>query len=66
MAELTVNYNQWVKSVEFFPFEWSANLLAVCLKDQVKIYVYEESYDEQVSIELLLEKLTFSSKCSNF
>ncbi len=50
MSELSVKYNQWVKSIEFFPYEWSANLLAVCLKDQVKIYSYEENHDDQVGV----------------
>lgn len=41
-TELTKTFDQLVKSVEFFPYEWSSNLLAVCLKDSIKIYSYEE------------------------
>ena len=40
--DLSLNHNQSVKSVDFFPFEWSSNLLAVCLKDSIRIYLYEE------------------------
>ncbi len=47
-SDVTITHNQSVKSVEFFPFEWSSNLLAVCLKDCIKIYIYEEVLDQQV------------------
>lgn len=41
-TEIHLKYNQWIKSVEFFPFEWSSNILAVCLKDSIKVYLYDE------------------------
>lgn len=41
--EVSQKFNQLVKRVEFFPFEWSANVLAVCFSDSVKIYTFTES-----------------------
>ena len=39
-TESLVDFNLTVKSVEFFPYEWSHNLLAVCLLNSVKIYSF--------------------------
>jgi hypothetical protein len=50
-TDLTLTHNHPVKSVDFFPYEWSSNLLAVCLKDSIKIYVYEEVIEQQVRIQ---------------
>lgn len=47
-TDLLLTHNQSVKSVDFFPYEWSSNLLAVCLKDGIKIYVYEEISEQKV------------------
>ncbi len=41
-VELTQEFNQIVKHVEFFPYEWSSNLLAVCFTDSVKLFVYHD------------------------
>lgn len=41
--ELNQRFSQLVKRVEFFPFEWSANLLAVCFADSVNLYTFVES-----------------------
>jgi hypothetical protein len=41
--ELTQEFNQIVKHVEFFPYEWSSNLLAVCFTDSVKLFIYHDS-----------------------
>ena len=42
-VELTHEFNQIVKHVEFFPYEWSSNLLAVCFTDSVKLFVYHDN-----------------------
>jgi hypothetical protein len=39
-TESIINLNQLVKKVEFFPYNWSSNLLAIILKDSIKIYIY--------------------------
>ncbi|CAF0737329.1 unnamed protein product [Brachionus calyciflorus] len=41
--EASHKFNQIVKRVEFFPFEWSANLIAVVFNDSVQILKYTES-----------------------
>ena len=41
--EASQKFNQIVKRVEFFPFEWSANLIAVCFNDSVEIFKYIEA-----------------------
>lgn len=41
--EASQKFNQVVKKVEFFPFEWSANLLAVCFNDSIKIFKFTEA-----------------------
>lgn len=38
--EASASFNLSVKKVEFFPYEWSQNLLAVCLPNEVKIFSY--------------------------
>lgn len=41
--EALQKFNKTVKKVEFFPFEWSANLIAVCFDESVQIFKYQES-----------------------
>lgn len=38
--EASASFNLSVKKVEFFPYEWSQNLLAVCLPNEVKIFSF--------------------------
>ena len=38
--EATVSFTLSVKKVEFFPFEWGQNLLAVCLPTEIKIFSF--------------------------
>ena len=61
-TESSVNFNLTVKSVDFFPYEWSHNLLAVCLQTSVKIYSFnykqtksneEENANNESGLELL-------------
>ena len=42
-TELSIQYKGWVKLVQFFPYEWSCNLLAIGLRDCIEIYFYEEN-----------------------
>ena len=51
-TDLILTHNQSIKSVEFFPYEWSSNLLAVCLKDSIKIYFYEEVIEQQTVLNI--------------
>ena len=62
IIETTHKFNQFVKRVEFFPYEWAANLLAVCFSDSVKIFTYNESANP--SIESSENKQKDSSKLS--
>jgi hypothetical protein len=39
-TESLVNFESTVKRVDFFPYEWSHNLLAICLQSSVKIYSF--------------------------
>lgn len=39
-TESLVNFESTVKRVDFFPYEWSHNLLAICLHSSVKIYSF--------------------------
>lgn len=41
--EASQKFDKTVKQVEFFPFEWSANLIAVCFDQSVQIFKYQES-----------------------
>ena len=52
-TEVTQNFDQSVKKVDFFPFEWSPNLLAVCLSNDVKIYsfVYVQTRTDTSALE---------------
>jgi hypothetical protein len=40
---LTHEFNQPVKRVDFFPYEWSSNLLAVCFNESVKLFIYHDN-----------------------
>ena len=39
-TENLISFESTVKRVDFFPYEWSHNLLAVCLQNSVKIYSF--------------------------
>jgi hypothetical protein len=69
-TESSVDFNLTVKRVEFFPFEWSHNLLAVCLQNSVKIYSFnykqaklieEANSNNESGLELLIT-IPFQSK----
>lgn len=44
--ELNENFNQIVKKVEFFPFEWNVNLLAVIFSDSINFFNLVEDRKE--------------------
>jgi len=71
--DATKTFNLSVKKVEFFPYEWNENLLAVCLPNEVKIFSYNSpQYDlkpEQMSDEELLQHIMtipFQSRIDHF
>ena len=59
-VELNETFNQIVKKVEFFPFEWNVNLLAVVFSDSIKFYnLIEDVSRKEVaySTQIQLKKL---------
>ena len=56
-VELSQDFNQLVKKVDFFPYEWSSNLLAVCFADSVKFFIYNESRKEVLHLNNSVWKL---------
>ena len=49
--EASETFNQIVKKVQFFPFEWNINLLAVCFSDSIKFFnLIDESGKKEVCL----------------
>lgn len=44
--EASASFNLSVKKVEFFPYEWAQNLLAVCMPNEVKVFSFN-SYQQE-------------------
>ena len=38
--EASASFNLSVKKVEFFPYEWAQNFLAVCMPNEVKVFSF--------------------------
>lgn len=69
--EASASFNSSVNKVEFFPYEWSQNLLAVCLPNEVKIFSFnysqgEISEDSNVNPLQLLMSIPFQNRSDHF
>lgn len=53
--DVSESFNQIVKRVHFFPYEWNTNLLAVCFTDSIKFYHLEELVRKEVDIIFILK-----------
>ena len=54
-TESSLSFNSTVKSVEFFPYEWSHNLLAICLHNNVKIYSFMQKQTNHTEVNFLIQ-----------
>ncbi|RNA45243.1 nucleoporin Nup37 [Brachionus plicatilis] len=73
--EASQKFNKTVKIVDFFPFEWSANLISVCFDESVQLFKFHESSLPPENIEnsqlescklSLILSVSFEQKIQNF
>lgn len=68
--DATKTFNLSVKKVEFFPYEWNENLLAVCLPNEVKIFSYNSPQVRKTKVnlqrnEIMVRPILLNSMISN-